>query len=83
MTCPACTEARRNRYCGQYLARCLGCDLRGMSRSRIADEAKAQRNDQPFRDALAISHPNVEVDVALAAIRDWWRLDHPTTKGAA
>lgn len=80
MSCTACTEARR-RYSGMYRSGCLGCEMRALSRSLVADEAKRLRNDQPFRDALAISHPNVLVDVAMAAIRDWWRCDHPKQEG--
>lgn len=41
------------------------------------------RSDAPFREALALSHPNIDADVAMAAIRDWWRLDHPTSEGTA
>jgi hypothetical protein len=76
MNCQACADARRNRYSGGYRHGCLGCDLRGLSRSVAAMDALAMRNDKPFRDALALSHPNLDIDVAISAIRAWWRLDH-------
>ena len=82
-SCTACAEARRNRYSGEYRRGCLGCDLRGLARSAVAKEATDMRSDAPFREALALSHPNIDADVAMAAIRDWWRLDHPTSEGTA
>lgn len=79
--CDACAEARRNRYSGMYRAKCLGCSLRALARSSVAMDATQQKSDLPFRDALATLHPNVPVDVAMAAIRDWWKSDHPKPEG--
>lgn len=83
MTCDACATVRKNPYSGLYNAKCFGCAMRALARSHVAHDAKVQRSDQPLRDALAVSHPNVPIEVALSAIRDWWKLDHPKPEEGA
>jgi hypothetical protein len=53
VSCPACTEAMQNRYCGAYRADCLECAARSLSQSP-AHHAAAQANAMTprYRDAL-------------------------------
>lgn len=73
MQCPDCTEARRNPHSAAYRVGCFGCQMRGFARSRLAFDAVKSRSTADLRAALALSHPNVEPEVALRAIWDWWR----------
>lgn len=53
MTCPACEEAKTNRWCGHYRADCLGCSARALSHSPAYYFAAQDNAITPaYRDAL-------------------------------
>ena len=79
MSCPDCTTAAAARYHGIYRAGCFGCEMRGFARSTLAFDAVQYRTTTALREALAKSHPGVPIEVALAEVWRWWRMDHPTT----
>lgn len=82
MTCLSCAEARRNRYSGIYHSGCLGCSLRGFSRSQLASDAVRTRSSAALREALAAAHPNSQVETLLKGVWDWWKSDR-NQEGAA
>lgn len=75
MTCPACETARRNRYSGEYRNGCMGCSLRGFSRSQLASEAVKTRSTAELREALASAHPGTPVETLLKGVWQWWKDD--------
>lgn len=82
MTCQSCAEARRNRYSGEYRHGCMGCSLRGFSRSQLASEAVRNRSTAALREALAAAHPHSQVETLLKGVWDWWKSDR-NQQGAA
>lgn len=75
MTCPACETARRNRYSGEYRNGCLGCSLRGFSRSQLAKEAQQRRDTAELRAALVTAHPGADPASLLKGVWGWWKQD--------
>jgi len=74
-SCPACAEARRNRYSGHYAAACLGCSLRGFSRSILASDAVRTRDTTELRAAIAAAHPGADAATLLKGVWQWWKDD--------
>lgn len=76
MTCPACDKARAVRFTGEYRSGCWQCVCRGMARSSLAVDAAKTRDSEALKAALAKRLPAVPPESALAAVREWWSLDH-------
>lgn len=75
MTCTVCAEARRNRYSGMYAASCLGCSLRGFSRSQLAADAVKTRNSTELRQAVVTAHPGADPATLMKGVWQWWKDD--------
>jgi len=75
VSCPACAEARRNRYSGEYRNGCLGCSLRGFSRSILAAEAVKTRDSTELRQAVTAAHPGHDAATLLKGVWQWWKDD--------
>ena len=55
VTCPACTEATTNPWCGAYRADCLECSARALSHSPAHHDAATAGAITPrYRDALQV-----------------------------
>lgn len=52
------------------------CVCRGIARSSLASNAVKTHDAEPLKAALAKAIPHVPADSALAAVREWWKVDH-------
>lgn len=77
MSCHACDKARSNRYAGEYRMGCQQCVARGFARSTLAADAVRTRSTAELRKALDKALPTMDPRLALQAVREWWKLDHP------
>jgi hypothetical protein len=74
--CTECTLARERAWHGMYLTACLGCRARGLARSQWAQQAVASRSAAELAEAVAAAMPSMPLAEAMAAVWDWWRMDH-------
>jgi hypothetical protein len=72
MSCPACTEAKVNRWCGAYRADCIECSARALSHSPAYWESlRAGQPGYAYKEALVIT------------FGDNWRAGHLMVKAWA